>query len=226
MSFVSKVHGALAARRLRWAVGFLLLSAAAYGQLANPTGIGSVFGRTGAVVAAVGDYTIAQISGVSASVATALGVNVGTAGALVVNGGALGTPSSGSLANAAGYQVSALADTAWTAYTPSVVCGQATGTAVCTATGFYKQVGKVMNVAVSVAITGTFTAGVMTSVSLPTTSQASVVSTLMGRETTTGLLWMGAVGSAVALVSPANYLNSTTILTGYAVNVSGAYATQ
>lgn len=174
----------------------------------------------------VASISIGQVIGFGSGIATALGLNVGSAGAPVVNGGALGAPSSGSLTNATGYQVGALADTAWTAYTPSVVCGQATGTAVCTATGFYKQVGKVMNVAVSVAITGTFTAGVMTSVSLPTTSQASVVSTLMGRETTTGLLWMGSVGSAATLVSPANYLNSTTILTGYAVNISGAYATQ
>lgn len=174
----------------------------------------------------VASVSIGQVIGFGSGIATALGLNVGSAGAPVVNGGALGAPSSGSLTNATGYQVSALADTAWTAYTPSVVCGQLTGTAVCTATGFYKQVGKVMNVAVSVAITGTFTTGVMTSVSLPTTSQASVVSTLMGRETTTGLLWMGAVGPAATLVSPANYLNSTTILTGYAVNISGAYATQ
>ena len=36
-------------------------------------------------------------------VATALAVNVGSAGAAVVNGGALGTPSSGNLANCTGY---------------------------------------------------------------------------------------------------------------------------
>lgn len=39
-------------------------------------------------------------------VGTALGTNVGTAGAVVVNGGALGTPSSGTLTNAAGLPLS------------------------------------------------------------------------------------------------------------------------
>jgi hypothetical protein len=39
-------------------------------------------------------------------VATALGINTGTAGSFVVNGGALGTPSSGSLANATGLPLS------------------------------------------------------------------------------------------------------------------------
>ena len=36
-------------------------------------------------------------------IATAIGTNVGTAGSVVVNGGALGTPSSGNLANCTGY---------------------------------------------------------------------------------------------------------------------------
>lgn len=42
-------------------------------------------------------------------VLTALGVNVGTAGAFVVNGGALGTPSSGTLTNTAGYLLNNIA---------------------------------------------------------------------------------------------------------------------
>jgi hypothetical protein len=46
------------------------------------------------------------VSGLGASVATALGVAVGSAGAFVVNGGVLGTPSSGTLTNATGLPVS------------------------------------------------------------------------------------------------------------------------
>jgi hypothetical protein len=64
---------------------------------------------TGASIAASGSGTITAtaaplsgISGLGASVATALAVNVGSAGAFVVNGGALGTPSSGVATNLTG----------------------------------------------------------------------------------------------------------------------------
>ena len=46
---------------------------------------------------------VGGITGLGTGVATALAVNVGSAGAPVVNGGALGTPSSGSLANCTAY---------------------------------------------------------------------------------------------------------------------------
>ncbi len=55
------------------------------------------------------DYVSASshtLNGFGTGVATALGVNVGTAGSVVVNGGALGTPSSGNLANCTGYPAS------------------------------------------------------------------------------------------------------------------------
>jgi hypothetical protein len=50
--------------------------------------------------------TVANVSGLGTSVATALGVNVGSAGAFVTNGGALGTPSGGTLTNATGLPIS------------------------------------------------------------------------------------------------------------------------
>ena len=46
---------------------------------------------------------VGEVTGYGTGVATALAVNVGSAGAPVVNGGALGTPSSGNLANCTGY---------------------------------------------------------------------------------------------------------------------------
>lgn len=46
------------------------------------------------------------LSGLGTGVETALGINVGSAGAVIVNGGALGTPSSGNLANCTGYPAS------------------------------------------------------------------------------------------------------------------------
>jgi hypothetical protein len=51
---------------------------------------------------------VGSITGLGTGVATALAVNVGTAGAPVVNGGALGTPSTGSLANCTGLPVAGI----------------------------------------------------------------------------------------------------------------------
>lgn len=48
---------------------------------------------------------VGEVTGYGTGVATALAVNVGTAGAPVVQNGALGTPSSGNLANCTGYPV-------------------------------------------------------------------------------------------------------------------------
>ena len=47
-----------------------------------------------------------DVSGLGASVATALGFGVGSAGSFVVNGGVLGTPSSGTLTNTTGLPIS------------------------------------------------------------------------------------------------------------------------
>lgn len=51
---------------------------------------------------------IANVTGLGTGVATALAVNIGSAGSVVTNGGALGTPSSGNLANTTGYPVAAI----------------------------------------------------------------------------------------------------------------------
>lgn len=51
---------------------------------------------------------VGSITGLGTGVGTALAVNVGSAGAPVVNGGALGTPSSGNLANATGLPSSSI----------------------------------------------------------------------------------------------------------------------
>ena len=66
----------------------------------------SVFGRSGAVIATSGDYTIGLIGGLGTGVATALGVNIGSAGATILFNGAAGTPSSITLTNGTGLPVS------------------------------------------------------------------------------------------------------------------------
>lgn len=117
--------------------------------------------------------------------------------------------------------------TAWAAYTPTVVCGQSTGTAVCTATGLSKRIGATMMVTVTITVSGTFTVGTITSVSLPSTAQASGTYILAGRETgVSGLVWVGQISSSGTTAGVNNYLSSNTIITGTIVNLSGAYATQ
>ena len=68
----------------------------------TPTGTGAS-GTWGisisGVAASASAVAVGGITGLGTGVATALAVNVGSAGALVANGGALGTPSSGNLAN-------------------------------------------------------------------------------------------------------------------------------
>lgn len=65
---------------------------------------GTAAGLTAGTASAV---AVGGITGLGTSVATALAVAVGTDGAFVVKGGALGTPSSGNLANCTGIPVSA-----------------------------------------------------------------------------------------------------------------------
>jgi len=71
------------------------------------------------LVTAVSESTVTpavgSVTGLGTGVATSLAVNVGTAGAPVVNGGALGTPSTGSLANCTGLPISGLTSSTSTA---------------------------------------------------------------------------------------------------------------
>lgn len=78
----------------------------------SPSGSGTVT-NTGtlannALVKGNGGVDVSTIT-TGTGILTALGVNVGSAGAPVVNGGALGTPSSGNLANCTGYPAASLA---------------------------------------------------------------------------------------------------------------------
>lgn len=123
--------------------------------------------------------------------------------------------------------VSGLSDTAWTAYTPTVVCGQTTGTAVCNATGFFKRIGNTMEVTLTITISGTFTVGTITSATLPSTAQATGTYILAGRESgVSGLIWVGQISAGASGFGPRDYLSSNTIVTGNVINLTGSYATQ
>lgn len=74
---------------------------------ATDSGFAQYDGTTGLLIKnhAASVAIASEVSGLGASVATALGVAVGSAGAPVVLNGALGTPSSGTLTNATGLPV-------------------------------------------------------------------------------------------------------------------------
>lgn len=82
------------------------------GSFGSATAAPAITVNAKGLVTAVSTNTITpavgSITGLGTGVATALAVNTGSSGAVVVNGGALGTPSSGSLANCSGLPVSGI----------------------------------------------------------------------------------------------------------------------
>jgi hypothetical protein len=118
---------------------------------------------------------------------------------------------------------------AFTPYTPTVVLGQSTGTAVATPSGRYQQTGKRVDLEITVGISGTFTAGIITSITLPVQAVNAVGTwNLAGREQSlSGIVWVGSIyqnGTTLANIS--TYLNSNTILTGYTLTFTGWYESQ
>lgn len=80
------------------------------GSFGSATQVGQFTVNAKGLITAAANVTVTpavgSITGLGTGVATALAVNTGTAGSFVVNGGALGTPSSGNLANATGLPLS------------------------------------------------------------------------------------------------------------------------
>ena len=90
---------------------------------------------------------VGNITGLGTGVATALGVNIGTAGSPVVNGGALGTPSSGNLANATGLPIAGVTGyVAPTSWTPVLNFGGTACTAAGTPCVYSRQLGTYVKV--------------------------------------------------------------------------------
>lgn len=118
---------------------------------------------------------------------------------------------------------------AWTSYSPSVSCSQATGTINCAVTAArYKTIGKTTFIAVRIGVTGTFTGGAFASVGLPNTAaNQSVYYPIFGREiSATGLSWAGTIAPNATTMTGVNYLNSTTVATGYILDFNGSYENQ
>lgn len=117
---------------------------------------------------------------------------------------------------------------AFTAYVPTAVCSQTTGTVVCTATGRWQQVGKRVDLTITVAVTGTFTVGIFTSVSLPVTS-ANVSATwefAAKENATTGIGWVGLVNLNSAVMNGSSVSNNPAITTGSSITFTGWYEAQ
>lgn len=125
--------------------------------------------------------------------------------------------------------ISASPDTTpWVSYVPTVVCSQSTGTCVGTGVGRYKTVGKTTYISVEVTVSGTFTAGGITSISLPNTAaNQGVHYELNGRENlATGLAWLGLITANGTTIAPVNYTNNPTVASGYLVSLNGVYENQ
>lgn len=116
----------------------------------------------------------------------------------------------------------------WTSYAPIAVCSQSTGSATCTATGRFKTIGKTTFVEVGTAVSGSFTGGIISSISLPApTANHGLPAILTGRESAkSGLTWTGYANPGANSFSPFTYANSISVSTGYTIYFAGTYESQ
>lgn len=119
----------------------------------------------------------------------------------------------------------------WTAFTPTVTCSQSTGTAVCTGSGRYTQDTnfKTTTISISVTVSGTFTAGLISAITLPNqVANHTIPYNLTGREDgVSGVLWVGEVQANSTSIGPiGNYAGSNTIVTGDVITLTGTYENQ
>lgn len=115
--------------------------------------------------------------------------------------------------------------TAYSTYTPTVTAQSGSITSY-TATGRYKQVGKLISFSVSVMITNAGTGSSGLNVTIPVTAHASTVGGVSGTEgAVTGGLVAGVVyGASSTTQAVVRFYNGTTVIvTGYNILVSGEY---
>jgi hypothetical protein len=118
---------------------------------------------------------------------------------------------------------------AFSTYSPTVSCGQSTGTAVCTGQGRYQQIGKLINLTVTITISGTFTGGVINNVALPVQATGGSGGTFIftGRETAvSGAPWWGSMAANATTMGITNVSNTNSITTGWSITLTGWYEAQ
>lgn len=110
-------------------------------------------------------------------------------------------------------------------YAPVVVCTQSTGAVVTTAGARYQVQGKKVLLTLIVSISGTFTGGTLTSMSLPFPALSQSVNWLFqGREALmTGAEWVGTVRPGATTLIATSYNNSAVITTGEQISFTGWY---
>lgn len=125
-----------------------------------------------------------------------------------------------------GTNVRAINDTysAWTSYTPTVTVGSGSLTSY-TAIGFYRVVGKWVEMRVSISITNNGTAATNLIISLPVgPSHGTGRQAMCGRESSvTGKVVGGTISPNTSLLTITNYDGSYPGGSGYSIEVQGPY---
>jgi ECM component-binding autotransporter adhesin len=113
-------------------------------------------------------------------------------------------------------------EAAWTAYTPTITASSGTFTTT-SASGRYKQIGKTVFVSMTITITTVGTASGGVNASLPATAGAGNY-ILSGRgNALSGNMLQGRIASAGTIVTVNNYNNTSAIVAGEVLMLSGVY---
>lgn len=112
--------------------------------------------------------------------------------------------------------------TAWTSYTPTIVCGAGTNVGI-TATGRYKTLGKTVFIELSAAVTSTTCASTITLAIAPGTT-ANSIAILVGKEiSVTGNAQIGFLNAGSTVVLLTTYLGTTSVQNSATLFFSGTY---
>lgn len=111
----------------------------------------------------------------------------------------------------------------WQSYTPTIIAQS--GTITATHSGSFYRVADTVFFNITIAITGTSSASGVLTASLPIQS-AGITQAVFGKETAvTGKLLSGQIGPSSTTVNIIAYDNTTVLVLGYTIIISGSYRT-